>query len=127
MAGLGLSPGVEPHPFDTCTRRARLFPGGTRAAPPPRQDTHHEHVLLRRLGRELRLALSDAQEHWAGADPWKRLPHFTDDPGSRNAAVRLWQEVPTVPCAAPRRAGFPFFFFFFPPLFNFDICLFRRS
>lgn len=126
MAILGLSSGVERPPSDTCTRRPRLFPrGGTRAAPssPPRQDTHHEHVLLRGLGRELRLALSDAQEHWAGADPWKRLPHFTDDPGSRNATVRLWQEVPTVPCTAPRRAGFPPP----PPPFNFDICLFRRS
>lgn len=94
---------------------------------PPGQDTHHEHVLLRGPGRELRLALPDAQEHGAGADPWKRLPHLTDDPGSRNAAVRLRQEVP--PCAAPREAALPFpsIFFFPPTLFNFDICLFRRS
>lgn len=89
-----------------------LFPWGARAVPiPPQQDTHHKHVLLRGLGRELRLALSDAQEHWAGADPGKRLPHFTDDPGSRKAAVRLWQEAPAVPSAAPRRAACPFFFF----------------
>lgn len=77
------------------------------------QDTHHEHVLLRGLGRELRLALADAQEHWAGADPWQRLPHFTDDSGSRNATVRLWQEVPAVPYAAAGRAGF--FFLPSPP------------
>lgn len=76
---------------------------------PASQGTHHEGVLLRRPGRELGLALSDAQEHWAGADPWKRLPHFTDDPGSRKAA-RLCQEVPAAPCA---ELGSFFFFFLF--------------
>lgn len=80
---------------------------------PTLQDTHHKHVLLRGLGRELRLALANAQEHWAGADPWQCLPHFTDDSASRNATVRLWQEVSAVPCAAPGRAGF--FFSSFPP------------
>lgn len=87
---------------------------------PPMQGTHHERVVLHRLGRELRLALSDAQKHWAGADPRECLPHFTDDPGSRNAAVRVCQGLPA-------QGWLLAVLFFSSPLFNSDICLFGRS
>lgn len=76
--------------------------------------------MLQRLGRELRLALPDAQKHWAGADPRECLPHLTDDPGSRNAAVRV--------CQGLLAQGWLLAVLFFSfPLFYSDICFFWKE